>query len=271
MAQQVVGKIKRAGPPIRVGALIGISSLALSIILLLWPGSSVLERLRWLDSGICAQIASHSFYPGGERLPLCARNTGIYLGFCMTLIGLFIMGRGRAHRFPAQMVLGVLVAGVLLLVIDGVNSFLLDLGLPHLYQPQNVLRLLTGLLTGMAMAAIILPVLNGFCWRDYDDSQTIRSWRELGIFVGVLLVCFCAVITLSGLILYPIALLSTSGLVMTVGCVNLVPLLALSKRDSQLTRYRQLLPFFGLACACALGELLLLAQAKFWLLHSLGI
>src|SRR3989442_3292909 len=139
--------------PWLVGALV-LSYLGLLAVLVLVPGSSLLDRLRWLDSGICAQLPSHSFYPGGERLPLCARNTGIYLGFIVTLLTLYATGRGRAQRLPPWPIVAVLASGVGILIIDGFNSFLLDLGLPHLYHPHNVIRLATGLITGIALATL---------------------------------------------------------------------------------------------------------------------
>src|SRR5437868_11286439 len=120
--------------------LIGLCYVGWFTTLVFLPGASLQDRLHWLDSGICAQLPTHSFYPGGEQLPLCARNTGIYLGFMVTLITLHATGRGRAQLLPRWPIVVALACGVIAMVVDGFNSFLLDLGLPHLYQPQNLLR-----------------------------------------------------------------------------------------------------------------------------------
>ncbi|GCE16941.1 hypothetical protein KDK_07410 [Dictyobacter kobayashii] len=141
--------------------LLALLYVALLATLIWWPGANLLERLRWLDSGICAQLATHSLYLGGERLPLCSRNTGIYLGFIVTLIILYTRKRGRAQALPDKPKIAMLSAGILFLAIDGINSFLVDLGLPHLYHPDNLLRLSSGLLTGFAMGIFVLPVING--------------------------------------------------------------------------------------------------------------
>src|SRR5579883_3419556 len=82
----------------------------------------LLDRLRALDGGICAQLPTHSFYPGGQRLPLCSRNTGIYLGYMLTFITLFLTGRGRATQFPRWPMALALLACVAALGIDGFNS-----------------------------------------------------------------------------------------------------------------------------------------------------
>src|SRR5689334_9124478 len=80
------------------GRAAGLSMLTV----LLWAGTSMLERLRWLNSGICAQLAMHTLTIGGELLPLCARNTGIYLGYLIMLSGIFMTRRGRAQRIPPR-------------------------------------------------------------------------------------------------------------------------------------------------------------------------
>ncbi|GAC1426322.1 MAG: DUF2085 domain-containing protein [Ktedonobacteraceae bacterium] len=252
---------------------VGILSVSLTMlaILLFFPGASLLNRMSWLDSGICAQFASHSFYPGGERLPLCARNTGIYLGFLVTLTTLYGKGRGRAQHLPPWPLVVLLLGGVTTLAIDGINSFLLDLHMQHLYQPNNLLRLATGLVTGLAMALLLLPMLNRLFWRGYNVARSVASWQELLHYIPLLIVCFFVIASQNALILYPIALLSTGGIVLALGSLNLIVFVGISRRDETFERYRELVPFLGIALLCAVGEMLLLAQLKLTLLHTLGL
>src|SRR5438270_9255150 len=188
--------------------LLGMLYLGTLAALVFLPGASLLDRLRWLDSGICAQLATHSFYPGGERLPLCARNTGIYLGFMVTLLTLYATGRGRVQQLPPWPIIILLVCGGFAMVVDGFNSLSLDLGLPHLYQPHNLLRLATGLATGLAVATLSLPAMNRLFWLTYDEQRSISSWTMLFSYTPALILCFFAVISQSIVVLYPIALLS---------------------------------------------------------------
>jgi uncharacterized membrane protein len=254
-----------------MGGVLVLCYLGLPAVLLLVPGVSLLDRLRWLDSGICAQLPSHSFYPGGQRLPLCARNTGIYLGFIVTLLTLYAIGRGRAQRLPPWPIVVVLVLGLVLMAVDGFNSFFLDLGLAHLYQPHNLLRLATGLATGLALASLGLPLLNRLFWCQYCEQRSISSWAELPVLMPGLVLSFFAVASQNGLVLYPLALLSTAGVLMVLSSVNLVVAVAVSRRDQTFARYRELLPFFGFALLLTIGEMLLLAQLKFSLLQALGM
>lgn len=269
MAQKAVDRTTRARSWAAAGFALFLAALLAALVLL--PGGSVIDKLRWLDSGICAQLPTHSFYPGGEQLPLCARNTGIYLGFIVTLITLHATGRGRAQLLPRWPIIVVLACGVIAMAVDGSNSFLLDLGLPHLYQPQNLLRLATGLVTGLAMASLTLPVLNRLFWREYCEERSIASWRALLLYLPLLALSFFVVATQSWLVLYPLAFLSTAGVLTALSSVNLIVVIGISRRDQSFEGYRDLLPFFGLALMFAIAEMLTLAQLKLMLLQGLGI
>jgi len=251
--------------------VLGIFYLGLLTALIFLPGGTLLDRLRWLDSGICAQLPTHSFYPGGLELPLCARNTGIYLGFMVTLMTLYAMGRGRVQQLPLRPIIVLLVCGGLAMIVDGFNSFFLDLGLPHLYQPHNLLRLGTGLAAGLALATLTLPVINRLLWCEYSDERSIPSWMALLLLIPGLILSFFAVASQNALLLYPLALFSTAGLLTVLSSVNLLVVLAIGRREQTFGGYRELLPFFGLALILAIGELLALAQLKFSLLQALGI
>jgi uncharacterized membrane protein len=266
--QQQVIKEARMAPWLQ--GCIACFYFALIAGLALFPGGTLIERLRWLDSGICAQLATHSFYPGGVRLPLCARNTGIYLGFLLTLITFYATGRGRAQQLPSWQIILVLGCGVLALGIDGFNSLALDLGLPHLYQPNNLLRLTTGLLTGLTLASLALPIFNQLFWRQYNQQRSIGSWQELLLLLPTLVIGGIICVSQQSIALYPLALLSTAGILSAIGSVNLIAVIAVGKRQETFTRYQELLPFFALAIIFAIIEMIFLAQAKVFLLHALG-
>jgi uncharacterized membrane protein len=251
--------------------LYGTSILVGLIVLAILPGASLAERLRWLDSGICAQALTHTFIAGKELLPLCARNTGIYLGYIITFATFALMGRARAQRIPPRALTVVLIFGMLLCAVDGLNSFFLDLRLPHLYQPANAFRLISGLATGLAMAALLLPLHNRLLWCEYNEQASIPSWRMLGGLLLALSLCALMVLAQHVLLLYPLALLSTTGLIAAMGHLNLIVIVAISKRDETFTQTRELLPFYGLAIVCAIGELALLAQVRYLLDASIGL
>ncbi|HEY8323653.1 MAG: DUF2085 domain-containing protein [Ktedonobacterales bacterium] len=254
-------------------ALLAFAALYLAALaaLIFLPGETLLDRLRALDGGICAQLPGHSFYPAGQQLPLCARNTGVYLGFALGFLTLLGAGRVRAARLPRWPVALLLVALVGFMAVDGFNSLFLDLGLPHLYQPQNLLRLTTGLGAGVAMVAFIAPVANSLLWRAEDLRASFRSFAQLGVVVPLLLLAFLAVGSQTGWLLYPIALLSSVGLALALALVNLVFLLSFSPFIGRFARWRQALPVFTLALTLAVIELTFLFKLKLAMLHALAI
>jgi uncharacterized membrane protein len=258
-------------PPDWLLVSLGAAYVAAIAALVFLPGATLIERLRALDGGICAQAGTHSFWPGGQQLPLCSRNTGIYVGFGVTFCTLLALGRLRAARFPGRGVLAILAVAVLFMAVDGLNSFFLDLGLPHPYQPHNLLRLASGLGTGTAMCAVLLPVANTLIWREEDSRPSFRGPRQLAIMVPVLLLTFLTVASQEAATLYPIAILSTFGLVMALTLVNGVFLLGLSNRVGRFTAVRQLFPFFTVAVLCAIVELMALFALKTSVMHALQV
>ncbi|MGH2517008.1 MAG: DUF2085 domain-containing protein, partial [Ktedonobacterales bacterium] len=237
------------------------------------PGATLIERLRALDGGICAQVPSHSFFFSGQQLPLCSRNTGIYSGFASTVVVLLATGRIRAAQLPSKWVALVLGVCVLLLATDGFNSLFLDLGLPHLYQPHNLLRLASGLGTGTAMAAFLIPVANTLLWKHEDQRPSFASLRQLALMLPVLLLAFLAVGTPAGsppaILLYPIALFSSAGLVFALTLVNIVVLLGIGNRAGSFTNWRGVFPVFSVAVVFAVVELMALFALKSSLMMSL--
>ncbi len=128
---------------------------------------------------VCHRIGGHSFSIAGRQLPLCARCSGTYLAALAGLIVLTLRGKGLAGRFPARPYLWVLGLFMLAWAADGLNSFLALLGLPHLYEPNNLLRLITGSLQGIAVAAVLLPALNITLWRAPRPIRSIAALPDL--------------------------------------------------------------------------------------------
>ncbi len=267
--QPRAGWLARLGP--RDWLLLALAAAYVVVLsgLVFFPGATLIERLRALDGGICAQAAQHSFFIDGQQLPLCSRNTGIYLGFAATFFTLLALGRLRASRFPGKWAFVVLALAVLFMAEDGFNSFFLDLGLPHLYQPFNTLRLITGLGTGVAMCAVIVPVANTLIWREETTVASFRNLRQLAVMLPVLLIAFLAVVTTAPILLYPIAILSSFGLVMALSLVNIVFLLGLTNRVGRFETLRQFFPLFSVALLLAVLELMALFALKTSLMSTL--
>ena len=257
-------------PPVWALAALGAVYVIAVAALVFVPGATLIERLRALDGGICAQLPSHSYFLGGQQLPLCSRNSGIYLGFALGFLTLLGAGRIRASRLPSKWVAITLLGLVAMMGADGFNSVFLDLGLPHLYQPQNPLRLLTGFGAGVAMVSFIVPVSNQLLWRVDDERPSFGAFRQVALVTPWLLLAFLAIISQMGVFLYPVAVLETLGLLMALTLVNLVFLLSFTPLMGRFTRWRQVFPVFTLCAAFAVVELLILFQVKMAALQALA-
>jgi uncharacterized membrane protein len=226
----------------RLARLFLVVSLLVIGTFLLAPPWTVLGKTRLIGYAICHQIPERSFHISGHQLPLCARCTGIYMG---ALIGFVLMrawGRQRAASLPPVPITLTLIGFIVMLGIDGLNSYLTFFpNMPHLYEPQNWLRLTTGTLEGLALSAFIYPVLNYTLWHDAVESPSVRNFKELTLMVAT----GGAIIALIYLelppLLYPLAVLSTLGVLVMLGSVNTMIVLALTRREGLARNWKQVI------------------------------
>lgn len=149
---------------------------ALLIVAFLAAPGSISAKAHALLHGVCAQRASHSLWLGGVALPMDARMTGIYLGAFVTMVWLLATGRMPAARFLRRPIITVLGAFVAIMGLDGFNALLADIGLFHLYQPSNVLRLLTGIACGVSLGVAACHVFSTAWWngKRVDAKKILR-------------------------------------------------------------------------------------------------
>lgn len=202
-------------------------------------GSAPLLGADYAGYAVCHRITSRSFTIAGRQMPLCARCTGMYLGVALTFGALALAGRRRWTQLPEWPILLALVGFVGLMGVDGVNSYTHFFpNFPHVYTPQNWLRLATGLGTGLMMGAILFPALAQTVWREQIARPSLTSFRELeGL---VLLAGLTAVLVLSNqpAVLYVLALVSGAGVALTLTALNSMILLIVLRRDAQAHSWR---------------------------------
>lgn len=247
--------------PVIVAVFLTAGVLTLDALLPDLPGAQqgLIGRFSALMAGICPQRPSHSYTLGGIQLPLEARMMGMFGGF---LVGALILGtvsRKRMHRWPRLPVALALVVGVGIMAFDGFNAFFFDLRWPHAYIPDLRVRLLTGLLTGMAMAFFLVPGL-AQVGRPAEENSAAPGWRDLGwVAAGSALFGF---LVASGwqILLAPASLIGAGGVVLALLAMNRIVLWALT--GARPTSSEQKKIYWGLnllAAGLAVGELMLLA------------
>jgi uncharacterized membrane protein len=179
--------------PRRVAIGVVVAAAVVMILWLLGTPAGVSGKMLAVGFAICHQIVERSFLIDGSPMPLCARCTGIYLGVITGFILAHIGGRGRAARLPRGWVAFFYSLSVIVMGIDGVNSYLhLFPGGVGVYEPHNILRVVTGIFAGFGVFNAVYPVFNAVIWQEaQEDTPTIRNLRELlgayAILIGVVL------------------------------------------------------------------------------------
>ena len=157
-----------------------VAGLFVVLILLPLSDGAVLTGARGVSFTVCSQLPSHSFFVDGQQLPLCARCTGIYLGFLAGLAGMALLGKLGARLWPPRTVMAILLLSLAAMVGDGFNS--LTSSLPEavqVYEPTNLLRLITGIAAGTSLALLEIPLLNGALWAKRDMTESVSDLSEL--------------------------------------------------------------------------------------------
>ncbi len=253
----------------------GAVALALGILALFFlrPPWNVVGKTYLVGYAVCHQLPSHSFHLGGRQLPLCARCTGIYLGAFYTLSGLFLVRRGRPGQMPPVSILTVLLGFIALMAFDGTNSYLASFfpSLPHLYEPQNWLRLTTGLLAGMSLAIIVTPLFHVTVWQVPSDKPVLPDWRSFWPFLLSALALIPLVSAEIPLLFYPIAVTSTAGVVLLLSTTNTVLATIFLRMENRAKNWREVSIPLVTGVGLAFLEIMMMDTVRAAITAALGL
>lgn len=148
----------------------------------------ILALIFNVGSGLCHQLPERSYFFQGVQLPLCARCSGIYLGFVLALLLLLILYRKNPRKGGFSIglyVVGSVFAG--LMILDGFSSYL------GFRETTNLIRLLTGSAFGVTLAAIVYLMMvdvfikNKSKEKPLDTPLTLVGWVLMVPFTVVVL------------------------------------------------------------------------------------
>lgn len=198
-----------------------LAALAVIALVLFSPPHGMLNKAERAAFAVCHRIEERSFSIAGRPLPLCARCSGSYLAALSGLAVLALRGRIRADRLPARPYLFVIGAFLAFWAVDGFNSFLTFFPeLPHIYEPRNSLRLLTGALQGVALVAILLPMINRGFRPEQPGTAVVSNTTDLIALLAAGLLVVLAVRSDWPPLLYPLAILSGLAVVGFASLIN---------------------------------------------------
>jgi len=206
-----------------------------------------LGKLDAIGYAVCHRIDARSFQIDDRQLPLCARCTGeFYAAGAGLIFQIFVSG--KKSRLPSRGIIAVLVVFFFAFGIDGSNSYLYLLKqtsrgaldhIPNLYTPNNALRLFTGSGMGIALAAVLYPVVNQTLWRTLDNRPALE-WKSLGGLIGLVVAINILILTDSLIVLYPIAYLSALGTLSLLVIVFSILWIMIMRQDNTFENPREL-------------------------------
>jgi len=115
------------------------------------------HAIYWIGDGQCHQIASRSYFLNGNEMPFCSRDLGFFIGL---VAGFGLMTFYRYKLNPLFAIVGLVPIG-------------LDGGLQAVtsYESTNPVRLLTGIIAGVALALLLAH----FMFVIQEDSSKSRK------------------------------------------------------------------------------------------------
>ncbi|MBI2332529.1 MAG: DUF2085 domain-containing protein [Chloroflexi bacterium] len=244
--------------------VVPIAAIAAIIAWFIIAPEGALGKLDAIGYAVCHRIDARSFQINDRQLPLCARCTGEFYSAGLALLFQAVVS-GRKSKLPSRGVMAVLFAFFVAFGVDGTNSYIYLLKqtaqdglaqLPNLYVPNNILRLFTGSGMGIALAAMLYPVINQSLWRTLDDRPALE-WKQLGILVAGIVVINLLILTESPFVLYPIAYISALGTLSLLVIVFGLLWIILMKQDNTFDNLRQL--WLAFASGLTLALLLVLS------------
>lgn len=244
--------------------VVPIAAIAAVIAWFIIAPEGALGKLDAIGYAVCHRIDARSFQIGDRQLPLCARCTGEFYAAGIALLFQAIIS-GRSSKLPSRGIMAVLFAFFVAFGVDGSNSYLylykqtapgvFD-AIPNLYIPNHILRLFTGSGMGIALAAMLYPVINQSLWRTLDERPALDG-KKLGILIAIIAAINLLILTDSPFVLYPIAYLSALGTLSLLVIVFGLLWIIIMKRDNTFEHPRQL--WLAFASGLTLALLLILS------------
>lgn len=169
-----------------------------------------------LGSSVCHQIPERSLEIGGLILPVCSRCCGIYIGFFICAIFMFLTFRKRESDPPPLYIIIILIVFVLSTAVDGLLSYF------SVIETNNIARFVTGFLSGSSAMVFIYPIFNYQYYRNPSDKRVFSSPLRFVIFIAVNAVIILVTLLKIGFLGYFYYYLSAFSIIFTFYFVNLV-------------------------------------------------
>ena len=230
-----------------------------------WTPNGLLGKADAIGYAVCHRIDLRSFHLGDRQIPLCARCTGQYLGAMISLLFLAVF-RPRRTASPPWAIVAIMLLFAGFYALDGFNSYIHlipQLSRFYLYQPSNTLRLVSGTGLGLGMGMLVFPAFNSTIWKKVDHRPVVQGTQDfMAILIIAALVDFL-VLTENPLFLYPLAIVSASGVLVLLTLIYTMIVVIVSKNENAYENFRQLTLMVIIGFIIALVQISVLDVLRF--------
>jgi len=176
----------------------------------------IISFLYNIGTGVCHQLDERTFHFNGRPLMVCARDTGTYTGFILSLLYWTVINKKIKGGMPPTY--GLITASIFIgtLVLDGGTSYL------HIRETNNQIRLLTGLLAGAGASILIAPCVFSLLYRYSSEEIFTKNKRVFFIWIIMIISLFFIIKTEYGHLYYMITMCVVSGIITMFVMVNSV-------------------------------------------------
>ena len=144
---------------------------------------AVQDFFKWIMNqvgyAVCHQFYSRSFHYGGQKLPVCARDTGFFLAFAACFIVLLLFYGRRGKRYPPVWTVVALAVLIIPTIVDAVTSY------AGLRESSNAIREITGAFAGTGAAALLFPLASSRFFRRDGGRRILEQWWSLPLLLLV--------------------------------------------------------------------------------------
>ena len=165
-----------------------------------------MEILDKIGYAVCHQLPERSIFIDSRQLPVCARDTGLYVGSLLSLLFILLSERKRSNTIPVPYISFTFVLFILLLSADGLSSYLGFRG------TNNDIRLITGLLVGISLPFFLYPILIDNLSQRKDEKPILNRWHELILLIFLITAAFFLILHFNFKLYYPLSFSTVAGI-----------------------------------------------------------
>jgi uncharacterized membrane protein len=254
--------------PKTIKIIIPIIVLAIVALWFFFTPEGVLGKADAVGYAVCHRISIRSFFVESRQMPMCARCTGMYMGTACALIFQAIFSHRRGGMPPYRIITLMTILTALWL-IDGVNSYLhLFPQLPSLYEPNNILRLVTGSGIGIVAAMLLYPAFQQTIWSDWLPTPAMSGIKNMVALMMLTLVVDFMVLLNNPVLLFGAAIISSAFVLILLSMVYCMLLAILFKIENRWSRLRDVFLLLAAGFGVAIIQIGLMDWIRFILTGS---